>query len=246
MALADLLVLPFLVTDQLSETFNTSSWFHPTRCIEWTDSFRNFKNIFIIYWQFLGLIPIERIGEFTYFPSKTKFFLWNIFFSGKTNSGYNFERISRGIIRATTAYLRPIFAGNDFTATVGNGSVTVQILCINKGPQEEMKFIAEAVYGSISNSTQTKYIESMDSISFSYTPFDISENIGKADRITITAERFSDDEVFNQHVSILLVWACRITQTWNYTDKLSSWSFFTRTSCHHGLFLEDGCAHGKL
>ena len=129
----------------------------------------------------------------------------HIFFSGKTNSGYNFERISRGIIRATTVYLRPIFADNDFTATVGNGSVTVQIQCINKGPEEEITFTTEAVYGSISKSTQTKYIQSMDFISFSYSPFDILENIGKADRITITANRSSDVKTFNQHVSILLV-----------------------------------------
>ena len=33
---------------------------------------------------------------------------------GKTKSGFNFERISHGVIRAATAYLRPIFAGYDF------------------------------------------------------------------------------------------------------------------------------------
>lgn len=173
-----------------------------------------------LQWQLLGLILIKCIGEVILSLKKAKLFLSNIFSSGKTNSGYNFERISRGIIRATTAYLRPISAGNDFTATVGNGSVTVQIQCINKGPEEDITFTAEAVYGSISNSTQTKYIESMDFISFSYTPFDVSDNIGRADRITVTAKRSSDDEVFNQHVSILLVWACTITQIWDYANKL--------------------------
>ena len=83
--------------------------------------------------------------------------------------------------------------------------MTVQIQCINKGPEEEITFTAEAVYGSISKSIQTIYIQSIDFISFSYSPFDILKNIGKADRITITANRSSDVKTFNQHVFILLV-----------------------------------------
>ena len=124
---------------------------------------------------------------------------------GKTISGLNFERISHGVIRATTAYLRPIFAGYDFTAKIGKGPVTVQIQCINKGPKESIKFQAKAQYGSISNPRQTMKIRSSAFISFRYTPPNSSTKKGKTDRITIIATRTSTGEIFTQQVSILLL-----------------------------------------
>ena len=87
---------------------------------------------------------------------------------GKTTSGFNFERNSRGVIRATTGYLRPIFAGYDFKAKIGGGPVTVQTQYLNKGPRESKKI--EAKFGSISNSNQTKIVRSTTFILFSYTP----------------------------------------------------------------------------
>ena len=124
---------------------------------------------------------------------------------GKTLSGFNFERISSGVIHAATAYLRPIFAGYDFTAKIGKGPITVQMQCINKGPRENIKFQAKAQYGSISNPTQTRKIRNTAFISFRYTPPSSSEKKGKTDRITVLATRTSNGEIFTQQVSVLLL-----------------------------------------
>ena len=124
---------------------------------------------------------------------------------GKTTSGFDFERISPGVIHATTAYLRPIFAGYDFTAKIGKGPVIVQIQCINKGPRDSVKFQAKAQYGSISNPRQTRKIRSTAFISFRYTPPKSSTKKGKTDRITVIATRTSTGEIFTQQVSILLL-----------------------------------------
>ena len=120
-------------------------------------------------------------------------------------SGFNFERISRGVIRAATAYLRPIFAGYDFTAKIGKGPVIVQMQCINKGPRESIKFQAKAQYGSISNPRQTKKIRSTAYISLKYTPPNSSLKKGKTDRVTVIATRTSTGEIITQQVSILLL-----------------------------------------
>ena len=124
---------------------------------------------------------------------------------GKTKSGFNFERISRGVIRATTAYLRPIIAGYDFTAKIGKGPVIVQIQCINKGPRDSITFQAKAQYGSISNPRQTRKIRSTGFISFRYTPPNSSAKKGKTDRITVIATRTSTGEIFTQQVKVLLL-----------------------------------------
>ena len=124
---------------------------------------------------------------------------------GKTLSGFDFERISRGVIRAATAYLRPIFAGYDYTAKIGKGPVRVQMQCINKGPGENIKFQAKAQYGSISNPRQTRKIRKTAFISFRYTPPNTSEKKGKTDRITVLATRTSNGEIFTQQVSVLLL-----------------------------------------
>ena len=121
---------------------------------------------------------------------------------GKTTSGFNFERNSRGVIRATTGYLRPIFAGYDFKAKIGGGPVTVQTQYLNKGPRESKKI--EAKFGSISNSNQTKIVRSTTFILFSYTPPRSSWKKGKTDRITVTATK-SSGETFSQQVPILLL-----------------------------------------
>ena len=102
-------------------------------------------------------------------------------------------------------HLRATFAGNDFTAAMGKGSVSVQIQCINKGAEENFEFLAKATYGSISNPSQRKSIRSMGFLSFTYTPPNQADKKGKADRIVVTAKRPSNGESFNQHVSILLV-----------------------------------------
>ena len=128
-----------------------------------------------------------------------------VFILGKTLSGFDFERISSGVIRATTAYLRPIFAGYDFTAKIGKGPVIVQMQCINKGPRESINFQAKAQYGSISNPRQTRTIRKTAFISFRYTPPTSSEKKGKTDRITILATRPSNGEIFTQQVSVLLL-----------------------------------------
>ena len=116
---------------------------------------------------------------------------------GKAMSGFDFERISRGVIRAATAYLRPIFAWYDFTAKIGKGSVIVQMQCINK---ETIKFQAKARYGSISNPRQIKKIRST-----TYTPPNSSLKKGKTDKITVIATRASTGEIFTQQISILLL-----------------------------------------
>ena len=124
---------------------------------------------------------------------------------GKTISGFNFERISHGVIRAATAYLRPIFAGYDFTAKIGKGPVVVQMQCINKGLRESIIFQAKAQYGSISNPSQTKKIRSMAFIPFRYTPPNSFLKKVKTDRITVIATRTSTGEIFTQQISILLL-----------------------------------------
>ena len=120
---------------------------------------------------------------------------------GKTMSGFDFERISRGVIRAVTAYLRPLFAGYDFITKIGKGPTIVQMQFINKGPRETAKFQAKARYGSISNPRQTKKIRSIVYISFRYAPPNSSLKKGKTDKTT----RTSTGEMFTQHVSVLLL-----------------------------------------
>ena len=88
---------------------------------------------------------------------------------------------------------------------MGRGSVTVQIQCINKGPQQRIQFQAKTAYGSISNRYQNKNIRSTGFVSFMYTPPNSSAKKGKADRITVTAKKPSTGETFSQDVSILLV-----------------------------------------
>ena len=124
---------------------------------------------------------------------------------GKTISGFNFERISHGVIRAATAYLRPIFAGYDFTVKIGKGPVVVQMQCINKGHRESITFQAKAQYGSISNPIQTKKIRSTAFISFRYTPPNSFLKKGKTGRVTVIATRTSTGEIFTQQISILLL-----------------------------------------
>ena len=124
---------------------------------------------------------------------------------GKTMSGFDFERTSRGVIRAAAAYLRPMFAGYDFTAKIGKGSVIVQNQCINKGPRETIKFQAKVRYGSISNPRQTKKIRSTAYISFRYTPPNSSLKKGKTDKITVIATRTFTGEIFTQQISVLLL-----------------------------------------
>ena len=124
---------------------------------------------------------------------------------GKTMSGFDFERISHGVIRAATAYLRPLFAGYDFITKTGKGPTIVQMQFINKGPRETVKFQAKARYGSISNPRQTKNIRSTAYISFRYAPPNSSLKKGKTDKITVIATRTSTGEIFTQHVAILLL-----------------------------------------
>merc|ERR1719290_56504 len=45
--------------------------------------------------------------------------------TGVTKSGSPFERISRGISKAVTMFLRPIFAGNEFTAEAGSTQLMI-------------------------------------------------------------------------------------------------------------------------
>ena len=134
---------------------------------------------------------------------------------GRTKSGFDFERISEEVSNATTIYLHPIFAGNDFTATIGNTSVRVQIQCINKGPRESIKFQVTAVYGSISNSNQTKTIRSTAFIGFNYTPPNSTSSNGKTDRVTVIAKRSVTDETFTQQIPILL-----LTKVWDMERSL--------------------------
>ena len=124
---------------------------------------------------------------------------------GKTKSGFDFERISSGVTRATTVYLYPIFAGYDFTAKIGNSAVRVQMQCINKGPRERIQFQATAVYGSVSNSNQSKKIRSTAFIAFDYIPPNSSTMKGKTDRITVIAKRSVTGETFTQEIPILLL-----------------------------------------
>ena len=139
------------------------------------------------------------------FQSFLKYIAIRITILGKTLSGFDFERISRGELRAATAYLRPIFAGYDFTAKIGKGPVIVQVQCINKGQRENIKFQAKAQYGSISNPRQTRKIRKTAFISFRYTPPSSSEKKGKTDRITVLATRTSNGEIFSQQISVLLL-----------------------------------------
>ena len=124
---------------------------------------------------------------------------------GKTKSGFDFERVSPGVTRATTVYLHPIFAGYDFTAKIGSGAVRVQMQCINKGPRESIQFQATAVYGSISNSNQRKTIRLTAFIAFDYTPPNSSTMNGKTDKIIVIAKRSATGETFTQQISILLL-----------------------------------------
>ena len=124
---------------------------------------------------------------------------------GKTMSGFDFERISHGVIRAATAYLRPLFAGYDFITKTGKGPTIVQMQFINKGPRETVKFQAKARYGSISNPRQTKNIRSTAYISFRYAPPNSSLKKGKTDKITVIATRTFIGEIFTQQISVLLL-----------------------------------------
>ena len=81
----------------------------------------------------------------------------------------------------------------------------MQIQCINKGPRESIEFQATAVYGSISNSNQTKTIRSTAFIGFNYTPPNSTSSKGKADRVTVIAKRSVTQETCTQQIPILLV-----------------------------------------
>jgi len=125
--------------------------------------------------------------------------------SGRTQSGHNFERISSGIAKAATAYMRATFAGNEFTATIGKGAVTAQVQVLNIGDEDTITFNVAASIGSIQTKSQSKNIRNMGFIQIGYIPpRDISKH-GKVDRITITARKRKTGEIFTQNISILLI-----------------------------------------
>jgi len=125
--------------------------------------------------------------------------------SGQTKSGNKFERISNGISKAVTAYMRVTYAGNEFTATIGKGSVAALVQVLNVGDLDTITFNVTASIGSIPTNTQSKTIRNMGFIQIDYIPPNDNNKYGKVDRITITAQKQKTGEIFTQNISILLI-----------------------------------------
>ena len=100
--------------------------------------------------------------------------------------------------------MRATFAGNEFTAKIGERHVQVQLQVINKGAHEEMSFEAKATFGRVSPSSQRRMIRRGAFIQLSYDAPRDRDKQGKTESIVVTVTSRSGVK-FSTYIRMLLV-----------------------------------------
>ncbi|XP_057291700.1 hemicentin-1-like [Hydractinia symbiolongicarpus] len=123
--------------------------------------------------------------------------------TGQTKTGAPFERISRGVSKASNVFVRPMFAGDEFTVTSGERNVAVQVQALVFGSSESqpLTFTVKARRGSITRSA-SKNIRKMGYVKLIYNaPTGMK---GKTETIGVTVTNTRTGEKSTNLFSILL------------------------------------------
>ncbi|XP_057291426.1 hemicentin-1-like isoform X2 [Hydractinia symbiolongicarpus] len=123
--------------------------------------------------------------------------------TGQTNSGAPIERLSRGISRATNVFVRPVYAGDEFTVSSGQTNVVVQVQALVFGSSQAqlLTITAKARWGTITN-TKSETITNIGYVNLIYNaPTDMR---GKTDVIRVTVTNTQSREESTNFFSILM------------------------------------------
>ena len=108
---------------------------------------------------------------------------------GKTNRGFNFERMSHNIVHPSNTLIRVIYARNDYTIPAGRSSL-VTFLMHNNGPKETFDIKAKDRLKSVQHLRRSSITVRQRRTSFFSVVLKapLSASPGKGDELLVTAK----------------------------------------------------------
>ena len=127
-------------------------------------------------------------------------------FLGVTKSGFRFERISRRLHTAVSAFMRRKPPIEDIVVNCNIPKVLFPVEVFNYGTLEVLYIRVKALYGDASPKRGAHTIHNNKTINVIYRPPSDRSTCNKLDRIILTAKRRYSDEEFSLSIPVLLSW----------------------------------------
>eukprot|EP00795_Rhopilema_esculentum_P012478 gene12478-3161_t len=133
---------------------------------------------------------------------------FKVLFSGITNDGENFQRLSRVSYEKTVAALLLLKAGKDGTTSASHRSSSIDVYVYNQGSSQQYSFSAKANKGNVTPNAGNHFLQQgkNSTVSFTYLPpAQAASMIGKLVTVTVIATGSVNNKQVQLEVPMLVV-----------------------------------------